>query len=1431
MSQRALLGIALLAFGFTSIAHGQAITILNNDGAGEGFNDPTPRVSDINGAATTLGQDRLNCFAAAAQVWADYLSITIPVVVDAQFSQLGGSAFGAILGFAGPTNVVNDFVGTPIPGMLFVAAQANQLAGTDLTVGAEIATEFNADVDDPFVLGSISWYYGIDGNTPPNTIDFFSTAMHEIGHGLGFLSLMDNSSGALFGGFMDIYTNQLRQLGTDYTAMSDAQRAIANVSNQVVWKGSSVIASQGFPQPIYSPSPLQQGSSISHWDVSATPNLLMEPFATDSFTGLTLEREAFADMLWPVSSSSGSLTDAQVSVSLYRDTMSSADRAIYDEIFGHFADAVFEATNQAVGIYEVKVFQDGEPVFEKPPRISITNENPIHLDVGETYFEFGATAIDSIDGNVTSDLLISGSVNTARAGEYSVVYSVTDSAGLLSRATRRVVVHGRPPVIVVQGRALFANDNPVYITVGSQYIQAPDPDEQPTAIVDAGVIALDISDGNITELVVTSGFPSGNQSIDTSTEGTRVITYSVTDSNGSTAVAQRSVRVVAADSDIPQITILGSNPIFMDINQDYSDAGATATDLTDGNITGSIVRSGEVLVNFEGVYEIEYSVTDSEGETETATRVVVVRGIEPEIHLVGSNPVNIEIGSSYADQGAFAVEDSPMDVFVSGNVNPATPGTYIISYFGEDAANNFAFASRVVNVIGTLDQPQLSDIMWLRSGVPSLSYAGGIGTAGGSVVMYDIFEGGEAGEDLDLLAPENRRIAGYILASLFLQWSGGVGTEFAESAADIAVANSILADPFSPASAPSGFGLNVSSTQDGVATGGVFAPLEDTQATAQYRLHGASAWATAVRPVSEDPKPKRLVAKRPRSFNPLLASVAPEGEEVPATDLGSLPTGNFSGARFVNAGGVPFTRSFVRLATENTLPLVAGSRVRSAANCLPGRHIDVDVEALGPLVFRFPVDPDLRELVVVIATPCIGGVANLDVTLTDAIGRIINPLPVDDPAVLKFRATVASPGLWQMRMSARTFKATGVQIDVYGEAGTTTHRASLSLVRAPAASASSFIQYPTPVVLIANDTSGLPISGATVKATVTTPTGKENALAFVDNGSGVDLVANDGMYSANMPYTQNGLYTVELSISDTNGTSDFTLKGTSRAPTLGFLGPEFTPEPGTIPVGDPYIRGIITSFSVGGLEADDHGDGSRDATNVPLTSVDVPGRIDSPNDLDYFTFTVAARGATEDIVARLTDASDQTAYRMRLLDSSGLNVIANGAIGPAGYPQIEEALPSGVYLLEVTAPGAQKRTSYSVSAGAAIPSDVENVGIEAAASGSGGGGGGGGGGGCFIATAAYGTPLETEIDQLRAVRDEQMLGNALGAAFANAYYRLSPPVADVVAQNAVLRDAVRGGINAVLAVINLDTRAIAVIGAIAMALAAAGARRARRNRA
>jgi hypothetical protein len=66
--------------------------------------------------------------------------------------------------------------------------------------------------------------------------------------------------------------------------------------------------------------------------------------------------------------------------------------------------------------------------------------------------------------------------------------------------------------------------------------------------------------------------------------------------------------------------------------------------------------------------------------------------------------------------------------------------------------------------------------------------------------------------------------------------------------------------------------------------------------------------------------------------------------------------------------------------------------------------------------------------------------------------------------------------------------------------------------------------------------------------------------------------------------------------------------------------------------------------------------------------------------------------------------------------------------------------------------------------------------------------------GCFIATAAYGTPMAEEIQILRKFRDEYLLANPLGQALVRLYYRASPPIAEFITEHPSLKPMVRAGL-------------------------------------
>ena len=74
------------------------------------------------------------------------------------------------------------------------------------------------------------------------------------------------------------------------------------------------------------------------------------------------------------------------------------------------------------------------------PVITLTGSSTINLTVGDTFTDPGATATDDVDGDLTSSITTSGSVDTSTAGTYTISYNVSDAAGNAATVVQRTVI-------------------------------------------------------------------------------------------------------------------------------------------------------------------------------------------------------------------------------------------------------------------------------------------------------------------------------------------------------------------------------------------------------------------------------------------------------------------------------------------------------------------------------------------------------------------------------------------------------------------------------------------------------------------------------------------------------------------------------------------------------------------------------------------------------------------------------------------------------------------------------------------------------------------------------------------------------------------------------------------------------------------------------
>ncbi len=249
MRLRSIGSLVLFAALFAASPARATFVIVNLDSPGEGFNDPTV-VAPVGGnPGTTVGQQRLNVFAKAGQIWDAILNSSVPIRVRASFDPLSCSTTSGVLGSAGPYTIESDFPGAGYPATWYVTAEANRLTGSDLEPGFDdIEAQFNSSVGTATCLTSRSWYYGYDGNEGASGIDLLPVLLHEFAHGLGFLTLTDETTGDYYLSQPSIYDRYLLDnvTGKHWIEMTPAERVTSALNTtHLVWDGPAVTANAG----------------------------------------------------------------------------------------------------------------------------------------------------------------------------------------------------------------------------------------------------------------------------------------------------------------------------------------------------------------------------------------------------------------------------------------------------------------------------------------------------------------------------------------------------------------------------------------------------------------------------------------------------------------------------------------------------------------------------------------------------------------------------------------------------------------------------------------------------------------------------------------------------------------------------------------------------------------------------------------------------------------------------------------------------------------------------------------------------------------------------------------------------------------------------------------------------------------------------------
>tara|TARA_R110002111_G_scaffold296_1_gene2761 strand:- start:15459 stop:20003 length:4545 start_codon:yes stop_codon:yes gene_type:complete len=406
-------------------------------------------------------------------------------------------------------------------------------------------------------------------------------------------------------------------------------------------------------------------------------------------------------------------------------------------------------------------------IDETAPIITLLGDNVIELNVGDTYQEFGATATDDVDGDITDTIIIDASaVDTSIAGNYTVTYNVSDTAdNAATEVTRMVNVNdtlvfiepciNRIPQIenhvwtggissVPSIRTSFGQSFVVPIGVNeidgitlafshlradykftlklykglttdgldpviassSIYAQASSEETYSGYEVQfqfANTLSLIPGDNYYFSLTPetyddyhgyggyalnstpwANPYPDG-ASFQLNDDGT----FYHHDANADITFSIYKCGPDIIDETAPIITLLGNNPLNLNVGDTYQELGAIATDNIEGDLSENIIIDASgVDTSILGSYSITYNVSDNAGNTATeVTRIVNVQScvsdylgvIENLEELQDYNEINIELPDNYLVQTFTVPEDITEVDGIQVNMKPSIHSDFVFT--------------------------------------------------------------------------------------------------------------------------------------------------------------------------------------------------------------------------------------------------------------------------------------------------------------------------------------------------------------------------------------------------------------------------------------------------------------------------------------------------------------------------------------------------------------------------------------------------------------------------------------------------------------------------------------------------------------------------------------------------------------------------------